>query len=69
MAEQREEQSTSLFEIKEPSAEYMRNKEIPTFFGQQMLRGKIFDIDGSHLEPNIPILTGKYGLAMLQLGS
>jgi site-specific DNA-methyltransferase (adenine-specific) len=56
MEEQREEQSTSLFEIKEPSAEYLRNKEIPTFFGQQMLKGKIFDISGSHLEPNTPTL-------------
>jgi len=56
MEEQRKEQSTSLFEIKEPSAEYIRNKEIPTFFGQQMLKGKIFDINGSHLEPNIPTL-------------
>ncbi|MDI6694817.1 MAG: site-specific DNA-methyltransferase [Anaerolineales bacterium] len=56
MEEQREEQSTSLFEIKEPSAEYLRNKEIPTFFGQQMLKGKIFDISDSHLEPNTPTL-------------
>lgn len=56
MEEQRKEQSTSLFEIKEPSAEYIRNKEIPTFFGQQMLKGKIFDINGSRLEPNIPTL-------------
>ncbi|QIK38171.1 site-specific DNA-methyltransferase [Caldichromatium japonicum] len=47
---------SSLSEIKEPSAEYARNKEIPTFFGQQMLKGTIFDINESQIDPNTPTL-------------
>jgi site-specific DNA-methyltransferase (adenine-specific) len=57
MEEQREEKSTLLSEIKEPSAKYARNKEIPTFFGQPMLKGKVFDIGGSRLDPNTPALS------------
>lgn len=29
-------------EVKEISGSYIRNKEIPTFFGQQILKGEIF---------------------------
>jgi site-specific DNA-methyltransferase (adenine-specific) len=47
---------SSLSEIKEPSAEYARNREIPTFFGQQMLKGTIFDINESQIDPNTPTL-------------
>lgn len=43
-------------EIKEPFGEYARNKEIPTFFGQQMLRGSIYNVDESQLDPNMPTL-------------
>lgn len=46
----------SLSEIKEPSAEYARNREIPTFFGQQMLKGTIFDINESQIDSNTPTL-------------
>ncbi|WP_083768908.1 DNA-methyltransferase [Chloroflexus aggregans] len=42
--------------IKEPSAEYARNKEIPTFFGQQMLKGTMFDSNESQIDPNTPTL-------------
>ncbi len=42
-------------EIKEPSAEYRRNKEIPTFFGQSMLKGVFADI-GGRLDPATPTL-------------
>ncbi|ABU59737.1 DNA-methyltransferase [Roseiflexus castenholzii] len=47
---------SSLSEIKEPSAEYARNREIPTFFGQQMLKGTIFDINESQIDSNTPTL-------------
>ncbi len=47
---------SSLPEIKEPSAEYARNKEIPTFFGQQMLKGTVFDINEPQINPSTPIL-------------
>ncbi len=47
---------SSLPEIKEPSAEYARNKEIPTFFGQQMLKGTVFNISEPQIDPNTPTL-------------
>ncbi len=47
---------SSILEIKEPSAEYARNKEIPTFFGQQILKGTIFDINESQIDLNTPTL-------------
>lgn len=54
--EEHNKQANSLAEIKEPSAEYTRNKEIPTFFGQQMLKGTVVDINESRLIPNTPVL-------------
>jgi site-specific DNA-methyltransferase (adenine-specific) len=47
---------SSLPEIKEPSAEYARNKEIPTFFGQQMLKGTVFNISEHQIDPSTPTL-------------
>jgi len=32
-------------QIREPSAEYVRTKEIPAFFGQPMLKGSYVQID------------------------
>lgn len=49
-------QAADQMEIREPAAEYARNKEIPTFFGQPMLRGSYAEIDVSHLNTNVPTL-------------
>jgi site-specific DNA-methyltransferase (adenine-specific) len=43
-------------ELREPAAEYARNKQIPTFFGQPMVRGSFGEVDVSHLDPNAPTL-------------
>jgi site-specific DNA-methyltransferase (adenine-specific) len=40
--------------IREPAAEYTRNKEPPTFFGQPMVRGCFEEIDPAALDPNAP---------------
>jgi len=38
------------------SAEYARNKEIPVFFGQPMLKGVFADLDASRRDPDVPVL-------------
>lgn len=43
-------------EIREPSAEYARNKEIPSFFGQPMPRGSYARIDPDQFNPETPLL-------------
>lgn len=40
----------------EAAGVYARNKEVPLFFGQPMLKGSFADIDVSQLDPNIPAL-------------
>ena len=47
-------------EIREPTVEYDRNKEIPTFFGQPMLKGSFVDIDTSQVNPDVPTLFYKH---------
>ncbi|RIK42221.1 MAG: restriction endonuclease subunit M [Chloroflexi bacterium] len=42
--------------IREPIAEYARNKEIPTFFGQPLLRGEYAHLDRDRLDPCDPVL-------------
>lgn len=42
--------------IKEPAATYLRNSEIPTFFGQPMLKGKFYEPDAQTTDVNIPYL-------------
>jgi len=42
--------------IREPAAEYGRNKDIPTFFGQPMLKGSFFEIGDLRENPNVPTL-------------
>jgi site-specific DNA-methyltransferase (adenine-specific) len=42
--------------IHEPIMEYGRNKEIPTFFGQPMLRGRYASLDHADLHPFAPSL-------------
>jgi len=54
--ERRGKRSNSLTEAKEPLTEYVRNKEIPTFFGQQMLKGTVLEINESLLDLHTPVL-------------
>jgi len=42
--------------MKEPSSEYTRKKEIPTFFGDPMLKGSYHEIDIHKLNPETPVL-------------
>ena len=43
-------------EIREPLADYIRNKEIPRFFGQPVLKGSCVQIDPTQLNPEAPAL-------------
>lgn len=56
MGKKREERQEVIIEIREPSAEYVRNKQIPTFFGQPMLKGSYAQIDPPKLTPEAPVL-------------
>jgi site-specific DNA-methyltransferase (adenine-specific) len=51
-----EEKKEEIIEVREPSAEYIRNKEIPSFFGQRVLKGLYAQIDPSQLNPETPVL-------------
>ena len=42
--------------VSEPSAEYARNTEIPTFFGKPMLKGYYSELDPTRLDPDKPII-------------
>jgi site-specific DNA-methyltransferase (adenine-specific) len=42
--------------INEPLATYTRNSEIPTFFGEPMLRGEFAEIDPETVNPDTPTL-------------
>jgi site-specific DNA-methyltransferase (adenine-specific) len=56
MGKNRARKQRTLAEIKEPSAEYARSKEIPVFFGHPMLKGTYAEIDPAKLDPEIPVL-------------
>jgi site-specific DNA-methyltransferase (adenine-specific) len=43
-------------EIREASGEYARNKDIPAFFGQLMLKGSFVQIDAAQMTPDTPTL-------------
>jgi len=43
-------------EVKEIFGSYIRNKEIPTFFGQRILKGEIFDVEKDCIVPEKPML-------------
>ena len=43
-------------QIREPSAEYVRAKDIPAFFGQPMLKGTYAQIDSDPLNSQVPAL-------------
>jgi site-specific DNA-methyltransferase (adenine-specific) len=49
-------ESAEQLEIQEPVAEYARNKEVPTFFGQPMLKGSFAQIDLAQTTPDVPNL-------------
>ncbi|MGB8646122.1 MAG: site-specific DNA-methyltransferase [Anaerolineae bacterium] len=60
----------------EPTAEYARNKEIPQFFGRQLLKGVFAPIDPARLTPASPVLFYRHpngeiwtGNAIVWLGS
>lgn len=55
MAKREEEQAGNSLEPR-GSAEYARNKEIPVFFGQPMLKGAFADLDASRRDPGVPAL-------------
>lgn len=42
--------------VREPSAKYVRNLEVPTFFGKPMLQGRFEDVDPEELNPDKPQL-------------
>ena len=42
--------------MRDPSAVYVRNTEIPTFFGQPLLKGSYAEIDEGCLDPQMPVL-------------
>lgn len=42
--------------MREPSAAYSRNTEVPTFFGQPMLKGIYAELDETRLDPQTPSL-------------
>jgi site-specific DNA-methyltransferase (adenine-specific) len=43
-------------EIREPSVEYARNKDIPTLFGQPMIKGFYVQIDAAQIALDVPTL-------------
>ncbi len=57
-------------EIREPSAEYARNKEIPTFFGEPETRGSFVgaDAEDKHSDPQTPSLYYKHPNGEIWLG-
>jgi len=54
--------------IRQPVAEYVRNKDIPTFCGQLMLKGLFIQADGSQENPNIPVVYYKHPHGEIWLG-
>jgi hypothetical protein len=56
-------------ELHDPTAMYARNTEIPTFFGQPILKGSFNQLDGNQLSTDIPVKTisihmEKFGVVM-----
>ena len=56
MNEKKERKQEVIVETQEPSAEYARNKEIRSFFGQPMIKGSYAHIDPHQFHPEIPSL-------------
>ena len=43
-------------ELREPSSIYTRNTQMPTFFGQPILRGTYFEREDEHVSSEVPRL-------------
>jgi len=43
-------------EVREPSVDYVRNKEVPFFFGKPLLKGSYHELDVEQLNPDHPDL-------------
>ena len=56
MSKKRERKQEVMIEIREPSADYARNKEILSFFGQSVVKGSFAQIDPSQFKPEVPTL-------------
>jgi len=56
MSKKRERKQEVMIEIREPSADYARNKEILSFFGQPVLKGSFAQIDPAQFKPEVPTL-------------
>jgi site-specific DNA-methyltransferase (adenine-specific) len=56
MGKKRAQKQEAMIEVREPLAEYARNKEVPSFFGQPMLKGSYAQIDPVQLHPEVPVL-------------
>lgn len=56
MGKKRAQKQKAMIEVREPLAEYARNKEVPIFFGQPMLKGSYAQIDPVQLHPEVPVL-------------
>lgn len=56
MTEQKRKQKVQQNIVKEPAATYARNVEIPTFFGQPMLKGEFTELKADSFNPSTPTL-------------
>jgi len=54
MGESRKRGNVNALEVREPVAAYARQKEIPTFFGEPMLKGVYTQLDPGHLDLQAP---------------
>jgi len=56
MRQKKERKAEDSIEIKEPSGKYARNKEVPTFFGEPMVKGTYAAINAARSNPEAPEL-------------
>jgi site-specific DNA-methyltransferase (adenine-specific) len=68
MAKKKPNHKTPQLEIREPTATYLRSKEIPTFFGQPLLKGAFTEIDPAQTTPDAPTLFYHHPNGELWLG-
>jgi len=55
-------------EMRDPPAEYVRNQELPHFFGQPLLRGSCFQLNSAQLDPEAPALFYSHPNGQLWVG-
>jgi site-specific DNA-methyltransferase (adenine-specific) len=56
-------------QLREPSATFTRQKDIPTFFGQPLLKGTLAEIDPTQLNPDQPTLCYTHPNGEIWLGN